>query len=75
MKLFSLVLNMDVEQFIAEIEKYPIIYNKKIKDYSNKILKSDTWKKIYEKFIENYGELDNPEKEKKVIVFCYTAMR
>ena len=56
---------MDVEQFIAEIEKYPIIYNKKLKDYSNKSLKTETWKKIYEKFIENYGELDNSEKEKK----------
>ena len=65
---------MDVEQFIAEIEKYPIIYNKKLKDYSNKSLKTETWKKIYEKFIENYGELDNSEKEKKgtyILLYCH----
>ena len=46
--------------FMEEVQKYPAIYNKVCKDYKNKFIVMNIWKKVGEKF-----GLDATEAEKK----------
>ena len=46
--------------FMEEVQKYPAIYNKVCKDYKNKFIVMNIWKKVGEKF-----GLDAAEAEKK----------
>ena len=49
--------SFDTELFIQEVEKRPTLYNIKLKEYSNKILKKELWTEICQLFIENWSQL------------------
>lgn len=48
----------NTEQFISEVEKCPELYNYRLKEYTNKELRSQTWEEIASKMYENWHELD-----------------
>ncbi|XP_050304654.1 uncharacterized protein LOC126742131 [Anthonomus grandis grandis] len=56
---------IDVELFITEVEERPALYNTKQKEYSDKNLKKKLWTELCEKFIENWNELGDKEKNEK----------
>lgn len=39
-------MSVDTELFIIEVEKRPALYNTKLKEYSDKILKNKLWIEI-----------------------------
>lgn len=58
-------MSFETDAFISEVEKRPPLYNVKMKEYSDKMLKKKLWLEIFEKFVQNWPELGTAEKEAK----------
>ncbi|KAF5307378.1 hypothetical protein FQR65_LT07095 [Abscondita terminalis] len=56
--------NVNVDDFITEIEKEPSIWNSAIEEYSNKIIKKNSWERVILKFVEDFSEKCASEKSK-----------
>jgi len=41
----------DVEKLIVEVERRPLLYNKKLKEYSDRNLKDKLWYEVYESVV------------------------
>ncbi|XP_076043345.1 uncharacterized protein LOC143026586 isoform X2 [Oratosquilla oratoria] len=54
----------DTERFIIEIEDRPAIWDVRLKEYSNKILKAKAWEELCSIFVPNFNELDCQGKNK-----------
>jgi molybdopterin synthase catalytic subunit len=58
----------DTEKLILEVERP--LYNKKLKEYSDRNLKDKLWYEIYESVVTNWSELPAEQKsEKKYVNF------
>ena len=57
--------SFDTELFIQDVKKRPALYNIKLKEYSNKILKKELWTEICQLFIENWSRLSDKDKSEK----------
>ena len=53
---------MNIEDFLSKIEKNPPIYNKALKEYSDRNYIKNIWRQITEKFVPNYAELSDKKK-------------
>ena len=60
----SIVENL--EKLIWEVERRPPLYNKKLKEYSDRNLKDKLWYEIYESIVTNWSELPAEKKSEKV---------
>lgn len=58
-----------VKKIISLIEKRHVLYNTHIKDYADKNCKK-LWLDVYEKFAENWKELDEKKKDKCQFLLC-----
>lgn len=58
---------VDSERLIAEVEKRPALYNRKLKEYSDRNLKEKLWGEVCCSLIRNWTELSGPEKNNKGI--------
>jgi len=56
----------DVEKLIWEVERRPLLYERKLKEYSDRILKDKLWYEVYESFVTNWSELPAEQKLEKV---------
>lgn len=57
--------NINIEDFISEIENWSTIRDLKHDDYSNKNAKRNAWEAVISKFVPNFNDMS--EAEKKVI--------
>lgn len=53
---------IDNEKLIELVEARPALYDKKLKSYSDRIIKDKMWRQIYECLIEGWTNLDIKEK-------------
>ncbi|XP_064081736.1 uncharacterized protein LOC135198162 [Macrobrachium nipponense] len=54
----------DTDRFIIEIQDRPAIWDVRLKEYSNKILKAKAWEELCSIFVPNFNELDCQGKNK-----------
>lgn len=59
------VAEFDTELFITEIEKRPQLYNKTLKEYSDRNLKEKLWSELCVMFIPDFSTLEDKEKKEK----------
>jgi len=57
--------NINIEDFISEIENWSAIWDLKHDNYSNKNAKRNAWEAVISKFVPNFNDMS--EAEKKVI--------
>lgn len=53
---------IDNQKLIELVEACPALYDKKLKSYSDRIIKDKMWRHIYECLIEEWTNLDIKEK-------------
>jgi hypothetical protein len=51
-----------IERLILEVERRPPLYNKKLKEYSDRNLNDKLWYGVYESVITNWSELPAEQK-------------
>ena len=56
----------EVEKLILEVERRPPLYNKKLKEYSERNLKDKLWCEVYESVDTNWSELPAEQKSENV---------
>ena len=56
----------DIEKLILEVERRPPLYNKQLKEYSDRNLKDKLWYEVYESVVTNWSELPAEQKSEKV---------
>lgn len=56
---------LDTETIIIEVEKRPALYNKHLKEYSDRNLKEKLWGEVYSKVISTWNKLSAEEKHKR----------
>lgn len=62
----KLVLSViDTDLLISEVEKRPALYNKQLKEYSDRNIKEKLWTEVCGKVIENWNDLTSKEKKHK----------
>lgn len=57
--------NINIEDFISQIENWPTFWDLKHDGYSNKNAKRNAWEVVISKFVSNFNDMS--EAEKKVI--------
>jgi hypothetical protein len=55
----------DIEKLICEVEKRPALYNKNVREYSDRNLKQKLWCEVWESVVESWSELPAEEKTEK----------
>jgi hypothetical protein len=61
----------DVEKLIWEVERRPPLYNKKLKEYSDRNLKDKLWYEV----VTNWSELAAEQKsEKGMLIFLFVLL-
>lgn len=70
--------DFDTELFIGEVEKRPQLYNKNLKEYSDRNVKEKLWAELCVMFIPNFSTLQDSEKKEKgtamrilLVAYCY----
>ena len=61
----------DIEKLIWEVERRPHLYNKKLKEYSDRNLKDKLWYELYESVVMNCSELPAEQKSEKYILISW----
>ncbi|XP_060810190.1 uncharacterized protein LOC132904277 [Amyelois transitella] len=56
----------DTEKLIFEVEQRPCLWNLSEKSYSDKFLKQKAWQEVAENCFEEWNNLSNEDKEKKI---------
>jgi hypothetical protein len=65
----------DTKELILEVERRPPLYNKKLKEYSDRNLKDKLWYEIYESVVTNWRELPAEQKsEKGMLIFLFILL-
>jgi len=65
----------DIEKLILEVERRPPLYNKKLKECSDRNLKDKLWYEVYESVITNCSELAAEQKsEKGMLIFLFILL-
>jgi hypothetical protein len=65
----------DKENLILEVERKPPLYNKKLKEYSDRNLKDKLCYEIYESVVTNWSELPVEQKsEKGKLIFLFILL-
>jgi len=65
----------DVEKLILEVKRRPPLYNKKLKEYSDRNLKDKLWYEVYESVDTNWSELAAEQKsEKGMLIFLFVLL-
>jgi hypothetical protein len=65
----------DIEKLIWEVESRPLLYNKKLKEYSDRNLKDKSWQEMCESVITNWSELPTEQKsEKGMLIFLFALL-
>jgi hypothetical protein len=52
----------DIKKLILEVGRPPLLYNKKLKEYSDRNLKDKLWYEVYESVVTNWIELPAEQK-------------
>ena len=55
----------DVEKLTWEVERRPLLYKKKLKEYSDRNLKEKLWYEVCESVVTNWSELPAEQKSEK----------
>ena len=58
-------MSVDIELFMEAIKSHPALYDKKVKEYSDKNLKKKLWCELCTQFVEKWDELSDKEKIEK----------
>ncbi|KAK5641555.1 hypothetical protein RI129_010102 [Pyrocoelia pectoralis] len=66
-------VDVDTEDFIAEIEQFPDIWDTSSNDYGNNVIKKNSWEQVILKFCPDFG--DKPTVEKTTTVIFFTIQR
>ena len=65
----------DVEKLISEVERRPPLYNKNLKEYSDRNLKDKLWYEVYESVVTKWSELAAEQKlEKGTLIFLFVLL-
>ena len=65
----------DIEKLICEVERRPPLYNKKLKEYSDRNLKDKLWCEICKSVVPNWNELPAEQKsEKGMLIFLFILL-
>jgi hypothetical protein len=65
----------DIEKLMLEVERNPLLYNKKLKEYSVRNLKDKLCYEVYESIVTNWSELPAEEKsEKSILIFLFILL-
>jgi hypothetical protein len=65
----------DMENLILEVERRPPLYNKKLKECSDRNLKDKLWYEVYESVVTNWSELPAEQKsEKDMLIFLFILL-
>jgi len=59
------------EMLISEIERCPALYDRSLKEFSDKGLKKRLWGEVCEAVVSEWSQLDNPEKHEKSKQCCF----
>lgn len=68
----AMSVDLDVDLFIAEIQKRPALYDKSLQEYAEKNIKDKLWAEVCEVMLENWKTMTPQEKREKskLTVFC-----
>jgi hypothetical protein len=58
----------DIEKLIWEVERRPPLYNKKLKEYSDRNLKDKLWYEVCKSLVTNWSEFPAEQKLEKVML-------
>jgi hypothetical protein len=65
----------DIEKLTLEVERRRSLYNKKLKEYSDRNLKDKLWYEIYESVVTNWSVLPAEQKsEKGMLIFLFILL-
>ena len=65
----------DIEKLICEVERTPPLYNKKLKEYSDKNLKDKLCYEVSKSLVTNWSELPAEQKSEKVmLIFLFILL-
>ena len=65
----------DIEKLVWEVERRPLWYNKKLKEYSDRNLKDKLWYEVCESVVTNWSELPAEQKsEKGMLIFLFMLL-
>jgi hypothetical protein len=65
----------DIEKLILEVERRPPLYNKNLKEYSDRNLKNKLWYEVCKSVVTNWSELPAEHKsEKGVLIFVFVLL-
>jgi hypothetical protein len=63
----------DIEKLILEVERRPPLYNKKLKEYSDRNLKDKLWYEVYESSRTGVSFQLN-RNQKKMLIFLFILL-
>jgi hypothetical protein len=65
----------DIEKLMMEVERRPPLYNKKLKEYSDRNLKDKLWYEVCKSAVTNWSELPAEQKsEKGKLIFLFILL-
>jgi hypothetical protein len=65
----------DIEKLILEVERRPLLCNKKLKEYSDRNLKDKLWYEVHESVVTNWSGLPAEQKsEKGMLIFFFILL-
>jgi hypothetical protein len=65
----------DIEKLILEVERRPPLYNKKLKEHSDRNLKDKLWYEVCKSVVTKWSELPAEQKsEKGVLIFLFVLL-
>jgi hypothetical protein len=65
----------DIENLMLEVERKPLLYNKILKEYSDRNRKDKLWYEVYESVVTNWSELPAEQKsEKSILIFLFILL-
>jgi len=65
----------DIEKLICEVERRPLLCNKKLKEYSDRNVKDKLWCEVIKSVVTNWSELPAEQKsEKCMLIFLFILL-
>jgi hypothetical protein len=65
----------DIEKLIWELERRPLWYNKKLKEYRDRNLKDNLWYEVCESVVTSWSEFPTEQKpEKSMLIFLFILL-
>lgn len=66
--------DFDTELFIGEVQRRPALWDSSTDDYSNRVIKKNSWNELCELFIPNFNIKTGPEKSAAGMLLYYLCL-